>query len=177
MLDSNGEKNPSAFIPFCNIGNNTFFSNSTYSETLGLPVCDMFVPTLLDGRLCYKVDMDRFEEDITYQKGKGYGLNFLMDYNEDRMANVDVDEEDYMKAMIYIETLGKIRTNKNKDDQGLKIFGILFDSSSPSLKLSLISLLALKLTKIFRNKKSKKDILKKKHKSIVFFYFGKLISF
>ena len=79
------------------------------------------------------MDMDRFGEDITNQMGKGNGLNFLMDYNEDRMANVDV--EDYMKAMIYIETLGKIRTNKNKDDQALKIFCNLFNSSSPSLKL------------------------------------------
>ena len=55
------------------------------------------------------MDMDSFGEDIVSQSGKGYGLNFLMDYNEERMAKDiagDLVDED-LEAMIYIETLGK----------------------------------------------------------------------
>ena len=37
------------------------------------------------------------------QRGKGLGINFLMDYNQERMDRIDTE-----KAMIYIETMGKL---------------------------------------------------------------------
>ena len=112
MVDDDGKLNPSSFIPFCGFGNKKFFNNETdYNEQLGLPVCDKFIPTVLDGRLCYKLDMDRLGEELAMQSGtKIHEINFLMDYNEDRMArdiSMDDKEED-IEAMIYIETLGNM---------------------------------------------------------------------
>ena len=109
MVDDDGKLNPSSFIPFCGFGNKKFFNNETdYNEELGLPVCDKFIPTVLDGRLCYKLDMDRLGEELVMQNNETidpeiHEINFLMDYNEDRMAR-DIDIE----AMIYIETLGNM---------------------------------------------------------------------
>ena len=103
MLDDNGNRNPSSFIPFCGFGNNTFFNNMTdYNSYLELPACDKFLPTFLDGRLCYKIDMDRFRKDDGFENE----VNLLLDYNEDRMAE-DIGSAE---AMIYIETLGMLNT-------------------------------------------------------------------
>ena len=87
-----------------------FFNNRTdYNHELGLPVCDKFRPTMVDGRLCYRVTVDSFGEDIVTNSGRGAGINFIMDYNEDRMAQ-DIEHNQQLEkreAMIYIETLGK----------------------------------------------------------------------
>ena len=39
--------------------------------------------------------------NMATQIGKGLGINFLMDYNQERMDRIDTEE-----AMIYIETMG-----------------------------------------------------------------------
>ena len=109
MVDEEGNVNPSSFIPFCSFGDNQFFNNlSDYNPELGMPVCDKFSPTLLDGRLCYRVTMDSFGQDITTQSGRGSGFNFIMDYNAERMEQ-DIEQQQHIEnreAMIYIETIG-----------------------------------------------------------------------
>ena len=60
-------------------------------------MCDTFRPRVVDGRLCYKANMT----GMAAQRGKGLGINFLMDYNQERMDRIDTEE-----AMIYIETMG-----------------------------------------------------------------------
>ena len=73
-----------------------------------MPVCDKFSPTLLDGRLCYRLNMTSFGQDILTKSGKGTGINFIMDYNTDRMGQ-DIEQQqniEYREAMIYIETIG-----------------------------------------------------------------------
>ena len=110
MVDEEGNINPSSFIPFCSFGDNQFFNNlSDYNPELGMPVCDKFRPTMLDGRLCYRVTMDSFGQDITTQSGRGAGLNFIMDYNTERMEQ-DIEQQQHIEnreAMIYIETIGR----------------------------------------------------------------------
>ena len=110
MVDEEGNINPSSFIPFCSFGDNQFFNNlSDFNPELGMPVCDKFRPTMLDGRLCYRVTMDSFSQDITTQSGRGAGLNFIMDYNTERMEQ-DIEQQQHIEnreAMIYIETIGK----------------------------------------------------------------------
>ena len=87
-----------------------------------VPVCNMFIPTILEGQLCYQVDVNTLKNQIDRKKLMSHGLLFLMDYNTNRMGpdlnNLVVtspveniaDEEDVEdkknEAMIYIETLG-----------------------------------------------------------------------
>ena len=52
--------------------------------------------------------MDSFGQDIITQSGRGAGINFLMDYNTDRMEQ-NIEQQQHIEnreAMIYIETLG-----------------------------------------------------------------------
>ena len=114
ILDKEGNLNPSSFIPFCSFGDNQFFNNqSDYNHELGMPVCDKFSPTMLDGRLCYRLNMTAFGQDIITQSGRGTGINFIMDYNTERMEQ-DIEQEQHIEnreAMIYIETIGNKETD------------------------------------------------------------------
>ena len=91
-----------------------------------LPVCNKFEPHVLDGRLCYLVDVNKFKDQVEDpEKAAHTGLIFALDYNKDRMMaekpvdenlgfthnlydlqNNDVKEKQDM-ATIHIETLGK----------------------------------------------------------------------
>ena len=87
-----------------------------------IPVCDKFIPVILEDQLCYQVDVNQFKNLIDMKKLISHGLVFLMDYNSDRMepeARNEMDSDDFEnildeeedmdysnEAMIYIETLG-----------------------------------------------------------------------
>ena len=74
-----------------------------------MTVCDKFTPTVLDGRLCYKVDVNTLEE-----KGSEQSLTIVLDYNDDRMTydisnkSIKNDDKSDLEAMIYFDTLGTI---------------------------------------------------------------------
>ena len=70
----------SAFIPFCAYKTNLNFSGK--SEALDgttFPICSSFLPTILEGQLCYKLTL--IEKS---GKGKKNELMILLDNNEDR---------------------------------------------------------------------------------------------
>ena len=70
----------SAFIPFCGFQSSMALSNQpTYIKGLYYPLCSSFQPTLLEGQLCYKLQMN-----ATSAEGKKNQLMLLLDYNEDR---------------------------------------------------------------------------------------------
>ena len=89
-----------------------------------MTVCDKFTPTVLDGRLCYKVDVNTLEE-----KGSEQSLTIVLDYNDDKMTydisrnmedkfsfselkdSIKDDDEYHLEAMIYIDTLGIVTIN------------------------------------------------------------------
>ena len=90
-------------------------------EHFDQPVCNKFKPTLLNGQLCYKVDVNEIMRTATGFTG---GLIFLMDYNEEKMMTSEyeyqkIDAENLLsmkenvehntEGMIYIETLGKMQ--------------------------------------------------------------------
>ena len=111
---------PSAFIPFCEYGGNMLAMGEKI-EQFSLPVCTKFVPVILDGQLCYQVDVNDIQIKDRKDKTK---LTFMLDYNEDRNSNVmsrnietpSINPENLEKviktdlhnneAMIYIETIG-----------------------------------------------------------------------
>jgi hypothetical protein len=88
-----------------------------------LPVCDKFRPVILEGQLCYQVDVNQFMNQIDRKNLMSHGLVFMMDYNSNRMGPhkntqwekdmiydvFDVEENKDSKddAIIYIETIGK----------------------------------------------------------------------
>ena len=102
--DSEGSLNPSSFFPFCAFGNNMTLMGR-FDKEFNMTVCDKFTPTVLDGRLCYKVDVNSFVSDEGVKTGPENGLTFVMDYNEDRMIETDKTDKNH-EAMIYIDTLG-----------------------------------------------------------------------
>ena len=74
----------SAFIPFCAYKTNLNFSgSSTALDNTTFPLCSSFLPTILEGQLCYKLTLND-----TSGKGKKNELMILLDYNEDRSVQV-----------------------------------------------------------------------------------------
>ena len=70
----------SAFIPFCAFQSNMALSNHlVYMDDIVYPVCSSFQPTILEGQLCFKLQINS-----TSAEGKKNQLMFLLDYNEDR---------------------------------------------------------------------------------------------
>ena len=91
-----------------------------------LPVCNRFKPHVLDGRLCYLVDVDKIKNQVDPEKATETGLIFALDYNKERMIAVkpgdkrpgltqnlfdlqnNDEQEIHDMATIHIETLGRI---------------------------------------------------------------------
>ena len=70
----------SAFIPFCAYKTNLNFSEKSPSlDGTNFPLCSSFLPTTLEGKLCYKLTVND-----TGGKGKKNELMMMLDYNEDR---------------------------------------------------------------------------------------------
>ena len=79
ILNKEGKMMPSALIPFC-----TFNSDmkGKFMSNIYFPVCDLFDPVVLDGKLCYQMDMaKKMPKEKTFQ---GDGLTLLLDANIDK---------------------------------------------------------------------------------------------
>ena len=70
----------SALIPFCAYRTNLGFAGN-FSNLPGItfPLCSSFLPTILEGQLCYKLELNK-----PSGQGKGNALMLLLDSNEDR---------------------------------------------------------------------------------------------
>ena len=114
--------NPSAFLPFCDFGGN-MSAMGVNIDLFEFPVCNSFKAKLMNDQLCYEVDLNLFSDNKYIEKYLELGLNFLMDYNEDRqlifekntgkkvlgLANsVDIDK--FQHALVYLDTIGKYVT-------------------------------------------------------------------
>ena len=95
----------------------TTLDDPIFVQNMSFPVCTLFKPTLLEGQLCYKLDLQKESG-----QGKKNELLLLLDYNKelsiqpnvgssdiDRSANMyldTIDTEQY-EAKIHINTLSK----------------------------------------------------------------------
>ena len=86
---------PSALIPFCAFNTRLGISDPvTLLPGEKFPVCNSFLPTSLEGQLCYKLTLNR-----TSYTGRRNGLVLLLDINEDRSVNpLDFFENQHVKA-------------------------------------------------------------------------------
>ena len=113
---------PSAFIPFCEFGGSMLVVGVKIDQ-FDVPVCNCFQARILNDQLCYEVDLNRFSKEGNKEAELNLGLNFLMDYNEDRQVtfhkNISQEKfglvsrlgrsvsDQHNNAFIYLHTIGK----------------------------------------------------------------------
>ena len=90
-----------------------------------IPVCNSFQAKILNDQLCYEVDLKRFAIKDNIENEVKLGLNFIMDYNEDRQVSFHyqhfksqkrrevgmartITESADNHAFIYLDTIGMI---------------------------------------------------------------------
>ena len=79
---------PSALIPFCSFGS---VLKGKFISNISFPVCDLFDPVVLDGRLCYQIDMTKeMPEESTV---RGEGLTLIIDANFERSVANQIKRE------------------------------------------------------------------------------------
>ena len=121
FVNKNMEKSPSAFIPFCEFGQEKMASTGVNIDQFHIPVCNSFEAIILGDQLCYQIDLNRFSTKDESELTSGFA--FIMDYNEDRQVTFEqepfvseddglvgrIDESDDDKhAYIYLNTIGKM---------------------------------------------------------------------
>ena len=80
----------SAFIPFCAYKTELNISKkSSVLKNTNFPLCSSFLPTVLEGQLCYKLKLNK-----TSGQGKRNELMLLLDYNEDRSLQTSYNHKD-----------------------------------------------------------------------------------
>ena len=74
----------SAFIPFCAYKTDLNISKNPLAlPGITFPLCSAFLPTILEGQLCYELKLN-----ATSGKGKINQLMFVLDYNDDLSVQV-----------------------------------------------------------------------------------------
>ena len=121
FVNKEGQKSPSAFIPFCEFGGNMSQMGINIDE-FDVPVCNSFQAKRLNDQLCYEVDLNRFTNRDNIKNELELGFVFIMDYNEDRQVtfkeakkavslslvkSIDKSNEN-QHAFIYLNTIGNI---------------------------------------------------------------------
>ena len=85
ILNEVGEISPSAFIPFCEIGQNMTIMEHQKKDPFIMPVCNSFTPKIIYNQLCYEVDINKYlEKSLNKRDDKRIGLSLLIDTNENR---------------------------------------------------------------------------------------------
>ena len=81
IQQSNGEMNPTAFIPFCRIGNTM---QGVKIENFSQPVCNAFYPKTFEGQKCYSININKLDPPLQFDGGVDSGLELLIDLNEEK---------------------------------------------------------------------------------------------
>ena len=118
LINSNGSLTPAALIPFCAYQANMTLLGQTRQD-LPFTVCDKFQPTVLEGQLCYSIDL-KLTNSVT-KEGLQNGLVFILDQgvteitedrqsmhtNEDMTMSMSFEPQskEQDSARIYLNTL------------------------------------------------------------------------
>ena len=82
LLDRKGEPTPEALIPFCAYDGDMNITGQ-YIPGLDFPVCNKFRPSILDGQLCYTLDLkDILKGKVVTRPGRGFGLTLAIEQKE-----------------------------------------------------------------------------------------------
>ena len=124
IMNTEKEISPSAFIPFCDFGGGNMSLLGKKIDQFEVPVCNSFQAKILNDQLCYEVDLNKFSNNIDKNKELKLGLNFIMDYNEDRQVTFNkavgskkdlgqgligkiLERSQIQYAHVYFDTIGK----------------------------------------------------------------------
>ena len=122
ILTPDNQISKSAFIPFCDFGGN-MSAVGVKIDQFEVPVCNSFQEKVMNDQLCYEVDLNKFSIKDNIKSELEIGLNFALDYNEDRQVVFDPQnfkhnrERSFTKdvlqyyhrnqnAFIYFDTIG-----------------------------------------------------------------------
>ena len=108
--DINQNLPPSSLVPFCSYQGDYSLLGVKTLELQNLTFCDKFEPSILEGQLCYSLDVTKFERKMT-KTGKKSGLLLLLDPNpyprRSTGGNVEVVTIDHEPFKVYIHTLAE----------------------------------------------------------------------
>ena len=78
----------SAFIPFCAYKTDLNISENPLTlPGLTVPLCSAFLPTILEGQLCYELKLNQ-----PSGQGRRNQLMLVLDYNKDRSLQISSEE-------------------------------------------------------------------------------------
>ena len=100
--DEEGDLPPSALVPFCSYEGNSILLGQGRPELDNLAVCDKFEPTILEGQLCYSLDVAKLKGKPT-KSGKTNGLFLLLDTNPFQLNTIEKDAS----FKVFIHTLAQ----------------------------------------------------------------------
>ena len=104
IIGKSGHLSPSAFIPFCEFGGNPELMGSKITE-FDFPVCNSFNEKVLNGQLCYQVNIDQLKKYKSFtNEDLRIGLTLLLDYNNDRTlksSNGQSTSKSTKKGLVY----------------------------------------------------------------------------
>ena len=108
----------SAFIPFCAYKTNLNFSGKSPSLAgTTFPLCSSFLPTILEGQLCYELKLNN-----TSDQGKRNELLLILDYNEEFSIQTSSSEKERKnQTTIGNETLNLDTTFESIESEDAKI--------------------------------------------------------
>ena len=113
LKTKNGEILPSAFIPFCAYKTDLLLLGE-YIKDIKFPVCNKFTPTLLDGQLCYSLDINPALPDSEALDGKDGELLLFLDYNRERSVRLKRPKTINGSSERYISMKGKQTDNEGE---------------------------------------------------------------
>ena len=68
FVNDRGEVSPSAFIPFCQLGQSMKIMEHESKYQLTVPICKSFRPKIFYDQLCYEVDVNKYLEESTNKR-------------------------------------------------------------------------------------------------------------
>ena len=111
--DEEGNLPPSALIPFCSYQGDSDLLGQERPELGNLTICDKFKPTVLEGQLCYSLDVAKLVEKTT-KSGKINGLFLLLDPNPYQLnatkKNIEGTKTEGQSSKVFIHTLAQYTT-------------------------------------------------------------------
>jgi hypothetical protein len=102
LLDSQGRPTPAGLIPFCAYCGDLATLGESF-DGLDIPACNKFYPTILDGQLCYSLNVSSVisPEEKETKSGKRKGIFLAVDISEDGIFGEE-EEKDW-KKFLYTE--------------------------------------------------------------------------
>ena len=125
LIDSSGSLTPAALITFCSFQANMSMLGEM-KEGLNFTACSKFKPTILEGQLCYSLNLNLIDKDRKQktETGKGAGLVIILDTGMKQIDSMNSQESnenplafgssgvDVSSARIYLNTLSSFTDHR-----------------------------------------------------------------